>query len=149
MESFEDMKKCLDSNARALCSLDSSFCLELAYLSAPADDELTSVISEKMIDVLPSEKQRRSLTQALASLQKVLKKDMVQMSAPAMRSLANSVEEIVAGMLQGQGPDGNLSKSHEFCRKLMHRLSFFISDGDGPDVVYGAAAMKAKFARMT
>ena len=75
--------------------------------------------------------------------------DMVKMSAPAMRSLANSVEEILAGMLQGQGPDGNLSKSHEFCGKLMYHRSFFISDGDGPDVVYGATAMKAKSARTT
>ena len=96
VNSLQDMARILEKNSQALCSLDSSFKLELAFLNTAADDLLKATVTQKLLETLPSESRRRSLTQSLAAVQDLSQTQMMKMSPPALRTLAQSVEEILA-----------------------------------------------------
>ena len=145
VNSLQDMAKILEKNSQALCSLDSSFKLELAFLSTSADDLLKATVTRKLLETLPSESRRRSLTQSLAAVQDLSQTQMLKMSPPALRTLAQSVEEILANMLRGAGPEASLAKSSDFYAKVMHHLGFFVWEGEGAGVTYAAPALKKKF----
>ena len=146
--SFQDMKTSVEKNANALCSLDSSFRLELAFVAIAVEDLLKNAVSSKLLELLPSEQRRRSLTQSLAAVQDFEKTEMMKMCPPSLRALASSVEEILANMLRGMGPEASLGKSSDFYHKLMRALAFFVSEGEGDTAAFGAAAMKSKYQAM-
>lgn len=143
-----DMQRAVVNDARALCALDPSFAIEIAYLEGAAEDKLRHKAHETVLAALPSERAPDVTWQgALASLKAVGTGPLCKAGGT---SLTGEIEGVI-GMLQklseGQGPDvDRVQHMSAFYRAVLHRVAFFAKwsqQGGGPSVFGRPALMRA------
>ena len=152
-ETFMDMKRVLSKNAAVLTTLDPSFRLELSFLEDRAEEVLKQKVQNELLELLPSPKKQSGMVQCLAKVQELSKSDLISYAPPAVKAMAASLEEIVAGLVKGVGPDNNVAASSGFFKAVMLRLPYFLSEeiaeeGGGVKMLQGAAALAAQMDKM-
>jgi len=143
---FQDVKRVLGKNQQALLSLSRSWKVEQAWVCEHGSAALLKYCHARVLDVLPTETQLYSLTQAVASLQALVKDaDIVHCGGPCV-AMVQAALELLCELQRGVAARAELLKD-EFWHEVLQRLLWFVEaveKKDGVDTkLRGMAALMA------
>ena len=150
IECFSDMVKILVGNTDSLVSLDSSFKLELTWLSTTAPERMVQAAKADILKRLASETQNFTLKQSMAKLEDLLKSEFIQHMTYETQGLVRGCIDILAKICKGSPPNLSVTKTSEFFKDFFDRLPYFCSyqmkDGAGTKDLKGKQALEKQVA---
>lgn len=141
-----EMQRAMANDLKALCGLDASFSLELAYLNGRVERLLEDKTHTKILQALPNEDAATMTWQvAINDIKQIWKGPLCRAGGTSLSGDAEGVLSMVSRLSEGEGPDPDkVQHFSAFYRGVLHRLSFFCKWADGAKGscnVFGRAAL--------
>jgi hypothetical protein len=150
IECFADMAKILVGNSDSLVSLDSSFKLELAWLSTTAPECMVQATRRHILGCLASESQQSTLKQSIQRLSDFLKSRFVQHMTYETQGLVRGCIDILSKITKGTPPNMGIAKTSAFFNQFFELLPFFctysLKEGDRTKELKGKDALDRQVA---
>lgn len=145
IESFAEMAAVLQKRSQALCSIDATFVLELAWLGQ-AGEALEGAVTVRALACLPTENKLVSFTEALVSLSALRKSEMVRRSTVETQERLSSIEGVVHDMSRGIAPKHTAELMQGFYQDVLNRSVFFFTLPEAAASSLSASATAGKAA---
>ena len=122
-----EMRRAIASDCKALCGLDSSFIIEIAYLNGPMDTLLTNRVHGMVLKALPSESSVDVTWQtALSAVKEISMGAACKAGGASLTGEIEGVLSLIRKVREGQSPDPErVQRMSPFFRSALHHLSFF------------------------
>ena len=150
IECFNDMVKILVGNSDSLVSLDSSFKLELAWLSTTAPECMVQATRKAVLGCLPDETKQYTLKQSIGRLEDLLKSDFIQHMTYETQGMVRGCIDILVKITKGCAPNMGISKTSTFFKQFFELLPFFctykLKEGDRTKELRGEEALGMQIA---
>ena len=136
----------IKSGKRTLMHTDSDFGLELGILSEVTGARSEQRLLEKILSVLPTKDQDRTLEQAAQSLNGLVATAAYKLSTRGSQGKVDTVRKYVGSILEGIPPKIDDTSSVGFIQKVVPQFQYFVRHMVNPQMkvcVYGAKALEA------
>lgn len=126
-----EMQRAMATDSKALCGLDASVSLGLAYLSGRVEWLLEDKTHTNILQALPNENTSTMTWQvAINDIKQIWKGPLCRAGGASLSGEAEGVLSMVSKLSEGEGPDPDKAQHFSaFYRGVLHRLSFFSASG--------------------
>ena len=152
----EAVKEALQRKQALLLGIDATFMLEVSFFANMLGEAGTSRLQQEILRCFPSEDRAVTLVACAQTLTQLASTQLMRFVTKSAQGLFKAVREAVSSLEFGRRPTfDSESTNAAFMTSVVGRLGFFVvedteaSSGSPSAKVYGAAAMKVKYDKLS
>ena len=126
IQSLQDVQKLFQTSADAICAVDPTFRIEVAFLTSSLQVALATAIQERILRSFPDPIKDISVGMATKSLTDLKSSKIVALASRESQAQVDTVLEIVAKFNKGTPVPAHLFNSTDFYKQLASRFAYFI-----------------------